>query len=237
MSVYRGLETAYQEDLADIEDDIRAFDAETQEMLDYAASVHNAHREELTEAQRAEEKRLIEEWQSLKRARKYNHASNDVIVKRMQLNYFLRTGEYRDAELCAADLRASEERDSTGAMESMRDDFRSAKRLMTAKHKARTRQLEESLDTEHGVVATRRKEKRVILENVEHKIQVDGERHSDPEKAWNLTRPSRMNEISKKFQPHHIVIPSGNREAVRARGRFEGQVSPLKLPDLDFSRL
>jgi hypothetical protein len=234
---FRGMQAAFADERASIDEDIRLYDRETVQIMAAISDIHGGRHRELKEEHRQQVQDLVTDWKSVKKARKYNHASNELIARRKQFEYFINAGEYGEARLCAEQLRVAEEKEAKVAMESMKRDFKGSKRLMETKQAHQTAELGFGLDTEGGVVLNRRRVQRLVLENVEKKVLAKGERHREPEKAWNLTRMARMTDISKKIQPQPVVVPKGDREGIRARGRFEGQTVPIKLPPLDFEHL
>jgi hypothetical protein len=236
-STFRELDAIHQADLAAIKEDIEYFDGETEQLLGDGSEVRNEEQRILLENQQSEEQKLVEKWRSPRYTRRYNHPSNPLIAARKQFEYVLKSGDYFDAELCHRQLTQAEVNASRGATAAMRTEFKEAKRLLKIKHNDRLEQLRGSLDTDTGVLTSRRKIERNILENVEKKVNVDIGMCDEDEKAWILTRTKRMTQISKKPKDFPIVIPAGNRESVRAVGRFERQAVPIKLEPLDFEKL
>jgi hypothetical protein len=236
-AAFRELDAVYRADAAAIREDLRAFDGDTQQILGSDGQLRQEQHSGLRESRSRDEDALVAEWRSPRRARRYNRPSNQLIVTRKQFEYFVSTGKYFDAELCQRQLRAAEESEAQGARHRMEVDFVAVKRLLKMRHDNRAEQLEYALDTNTRFLGRTRAAEREVLENVEKKIHAKGQRHSEPEKAWNFTRPARMNDISKKIRQQPIVVPPGSREAVRAQGRFERQAVPIRLPPLDFDRL
>jgi hypothetical protein len=239
VSVHRQMSAEHSRDVAAIAADLRTYDSETQEILGAVEKRHKEQKKALESRQTQDGARLVESWRSPRRFRQYNHAPNRVIVRRMQYDYYIHHGEYRNAELCSTELRAAEQHQADVASHQMRIDFRESRRRVKIRHADETEGLDVTLQTEKQVIAGKREVEREVLENTEKKVQYHGERIREPELAWNLTRPGRMNDISKTINPDTQPLhpPADARSEVRARGRFQAQTMPIRLPPLDFDRL
>jgi hypothetical protein len=75
-----------------------------------------------------------------------------LIVRKKQFEYFVKTGKYTEAKLCAEELSVAEGNEARGAMEKMKTGFKESKRFMEIKQSGETEQLEFRLETENGVV-------------------------------------------------------------------------------------
>jgi hypothetical protein len=237
LTAFRELQAAHAADAAAITDDLQRYDCDTRTRLGRVTELHDCDRDWLEQRQRDEQARLVEPYWSARRVKRHKGASNQLIVRRKQFKTLLNAGEYHDAEVCPAQVRAVEESEAQEAAESMKADFKGSQRVLMERQANRRAQTEFRMETERGVVGARRGFQRRVLEHVERTIKMRSERYNEPEKAWNLTRVTQMSEISKKIQPFQATVPASNREEVRARGRLAGQTLAIKRPPLDFERL
>jgi hypothetical protein len=229
----------HSQDVAAIAADLSSYDSETHEILQAVSQRHAEHKKALKSTQRQETAQLVESWRSPRRFRQYNHVPNHVIIRRMQYDYYIHHGEYSMAELCGTELQAAEQNQADVAAHQMRLDFRESRRRAEIRHNHQREGLEVTMRTEEQAIAGRREVERKVLENTEKKVQYQGERIREPELAWNLTKLGRMNNISKTIDPDTQPLhpPAGSRHEVRARGKFQAQTAPIRLPPLDFDRL
>jgi hypothetical protein len=241
VSVHRQMLAEHSQDVAAIAADLRSYDSDTHEILEAVDQQHAEHRMTLESAQTQDTEQLLESWRSPRRFQQYNHAPNYLIVRRMQYDYYLHHGEYTNAELCSAELRAAEQHQIDLASHQMQVDFRESRRRAKIRHNDQKEGLEVTLQTEKQVIAGMREVERGVLERTKKKVQYQGERIRDPELAWNLTRPGRMNDISKRIdpdtQPLQQLPPADERHEIRMRGKFQAHTAPIRLPPLDFNRL
>jgi hypothetical protein len=236
-TVYKRLSAGHAEEVASVREELRAFDSETKGILSTLLKQQAEQRDAVRDAHAAELRSLVDSWKSDERMRRYNRPPNALIVRRRQLDLLMHAGQYGLAELVQQEIDSIEKEEAAGRLVQIKADYREAHRKMQIRHADEEAALDRDRDVERQLVMQRRAQERRVLANVMHKLDVKREAFGEPEKAWQYTKVARMNEISKNKKKTPPRQPATPRASVRARGRFEQQARPVRLPPLDFDHM
>jgi hypothetical protein len=223
-AVFRRMEDDHEQDVGLASQDLHAFDSETKQITAILSKQQSDRRKALLASHRAELAANTAQWESAPKLKKYTHPSPALICKRKQFDLLMKEGNYAQADLCAKDIRATEQREAGGAVNHIKAEFREATRVITARHRDELAALDAEFQAEREMVVKRRESERVVLLNVMKKLEVKGETFASPEKAWQITKKQKLVEIARSIS-HKVGT-------VKKHGRSGRQRSSVRLPPL-----
>jgi hypothetical protein len=237
--VYRDMQQGHREDMAAIDADTAAFDAETRELINHMKADHDKQKDQLHRRQQDEISAHLAVWQSPRTMAKYARPPLDLIVRRKQFETYMKNKEYDNAQMCADEIHRMERFEAQRAAAQIKVDYRESLRLLRIRQREEVAALDAKVTYERELFVSRRATDKQVFVNVRKKLDSKQRGFRDPPKAWALTRVARMNSISKPIpdEPLHPVAPAGSsRATIRSSGRFQRHTQQISLPHLDFSK-
>jgi hypothetical protein len=205
-NVFRKMENEHEQDVGLANQDLRAFDNETRQILTKLRKQQSERRQTLLAAHQSELATNIAKWSSEPKLKRYTHPSPGLIMKRKQFELLMKEKNFVQADLCAKDIQATEEREAGEAVIHIQTEFRESKRMIESRQKDEVATQEREFQAEREMVVRRREKERGVLVNVMKKLEAKGDQFSSPEKAWQITRKQKLVNIARSVTPEVMRV-------------------------------
>jgi hypothetical protein len=181
--------------LQQIQDEIHAYDDETQEILRNMEEYQKEQKESMMKAHQKEIQSHLELWKSDEKMRHYNRASADLGNRKFQFEKYLRQERWEEAKVLGDQVEVMERKEAVRAAELYKSDYKESLKRLRVRQMEQVQTLDASLRNEKEAVLRKRQGERAVLLNVQKKNELKGSAIGGPENVWNRNRLARYDEI------------------------------------------
>jgi hypothetical protein len=175
-----------------VEQEVRAYDEETKQLILNRMTAQAEKRNQLLEDKKLERGQLNTEWDSIRRARMYNRPSARVTVLRQQQTLLAVQCRFEEADVVAKIIDEVVRNDENEHARARQIDYEEALAKLKAKQAAEIAFFDEHCVIEIALLRQQRAILRRALENKEKKIEARVEAANDVDRVWNARQSERL---------------------------------------------
>jgi hypothetical protein len=232
----------------DLEQEARAYDQETQELLCALAAEQAERKARMLDAHTAEKHELNRKWDSIRRARSYNRPSNRVTLMRRQQTLLAVQCRFDEADQVAKMIDEGVRQDEREHAKVRQRDYEESVTKLKAKHAGELAFFDEQCAVETAQLKQRREVLRKGIDNKTKKVEVREEVIRDADRLWNERQTQRQAQITAgtartktlpsatipreevaRLEGGFLALPNSNWRATVRRGGRGGESATISL--------
>jgi hypothetical protein len=226
----------YERQLAQVNEEMRAFDQTTRQMEQDLCNKLNEQRKKLQQTHDAALESHARRWTKDAKIRLYNHASTRLVFLRGQFKWLMTQCRFREAEDVRKIIERTESDEEILSGTDMQRDYGESLAKLQTKQQGELDFFNTHAEIRLKQLRQTRVVQRNTLVNKHRKIDEYEKRISDPDKLWNLHQTERINKLASGTESKQTGGTTTKMSKADITVRSEKDENIISLPPLNLKR-